>query len=68
MRKKLKIIRDKLKDQVINDIKTLFETDEEKKDRKKKEQNERIIKDKILFEISEHFLSNKKKIIINLKE
>ena len=35
MRKKPKIIRDKLKDQTINDIWILFETAEEKEDRKK---------------------------------
>ena len=33
--KKPKIIRDKLKDKVIRDIGTLFETKEEKKERKK---------------------------------
>ena len=35
IRRKSKIIRDKLKDKIINDISTLFETEEEKKDRKK---------------------------------
>ena len=35
LRKKSKIIRDKLKDKTINDIWTLFETEEEKEDRKK---------------------------------
>ena len=35
-----KIIRDKLKDKIINDILTFFETEEEKEDRKKKKQNE----------------------------
>ena len=37
MGKKPKIIRDKLKAKIINDILTLFETEEEKEDRKKKE-------------------------------
>ena len=36
MAKKPKIIRDKLKDNIINDIWVLFETEEEKKDRKKR--------------------------------
>ena len=35
MRKKSKIIRDKLKDKISNDIWTLFETEEEKQNRKK---------------------------------
>ena len=35
IRRKSKIIRVKLKDKIINDISTLFETEEEKKDRKK---------------------------------
>ena len=35
MGKKAKTIRDKLKDKIINDIWTLFETEEEKKYRKK---------------------------------
>ena len=35
MRKKTKIIRDKLKDKIINDIWTLSETEEEKKIEKK---------------------------------
>ena len=35
-----KITRDKLKDKIINDILTFFETEEEKEDRKKKKQNE----------------------------
>ena len=34
MGKKTKIIRDKLKDKIINDIWTLSETEEEKEDRK----------------------------------
>ena len=36
MGKKPKIIRDKLKDKIVNDIWTLFETEGEKEDRKKK--------------------------------
>ena len=36
MGKKPKIIKDKLKDKIVNDIWTLFETEEEKEDRKKK--------------------------------
>ena len=35
MRKKSKLVRDKLKDKIINDIWTLFETEEEKEDKKK---------------------------------
>ena len=33
--KKPKMIRDKLKDKIINDIWTLFQTEEKKEDRKK---------------------------------
>ena len=52
MGKKPKIIRDNLKDKIINDIWTLFETEEEKDDRKKnKKHNERIIKDRIIRDI-----------------
>ena len=47
MGKKPKIITDKLKDKIINDIWTLFKT-EEKKIEKKNKQNERIIKDRII--------------------
>ena len=36
MANKPKTIRDKLKDNIINDIWVLFETEEEKKDRKKR--------------------------------
>ena len=36
MRKKSKIIRNKLKYKIINDIWTLFEKEEEKEDRKKR--------------------------------
>ena len=35
MGKKQKIFRDKLKDKIINDIWTLFDTEEEKENRKK---------------------------------
>ena len=35
MRKKSKIVTDKLKDKIIHDIWTLFETEEQKEDRKK---------------------------------
>ena len=35
MEKKPQIIRDKLKDKIMRDISTLFETEEEKKERKK---------------------------------
>ena len=44
--KKPKILGDKLKDKTIRDIWTLFETEEEKEERKKKH-NGRIIKDRI---------------------
>ena len=36
MEKKLNIIRDKANDKVINDIWTLFETEEEKEERRKR--------------------------------
>ena len=36
MGEKPKIIRDKLKDKIINDIWTLFEAEQEKEDRKKR--------------------------------
>ena len=44
IREKSKIIKDKLKDEIINDIWTLFKTEGEKNIEKKK-QKERIIKD-----------------------
>ena len=60
----------KKKRKEIKDIWTLFETEEEKKERKKiekkKETNERLIKNRIL-EILGHLLK-KKKIIIDLKK
>ena len=46
--KKQKIIRDKLKDEVIRDIWVIFETEEE---RKKKKHNERTIKDRTIRDI-----------------
>ena len=64
------MIRDMLKDKIIRNIQTLFEAEQEKKERKelekKKEYNERLIKDGII-RVSGHFLS-KKKIIMGLKE
>ena len=53
MGKKSKIIRDKLKDQIINDIWMLFETEERRRKRrqKKKTHNERIIKAKKISDI-----------------
>ena len=59
--KKQKIVRDKLKDEVIRDIWVIFETDEEKEERKKKKHNEITIKDRTIRDIRT-FL-NKKKII-----
>ena len=63
------MIRDMLKDKIIRNIQTLFEAEEEKERKeleKKKEYNERLIKDGII-RVSGHFLS-KKKIIMGLKE
>ena len=40
MGKKPKMIRDKLKDNIINDTFTFFETEEEKEDKKRKEMKE----------------------------
>ena len=48
MGNKPKILRDKLKAKIINDILTLFETEEEKEDSKKKKNNERIINDRLI--------------------
>ena len=64
--KKPKLIRDKLKEKIIRNIWTFFETEEEKEERKEKNHNGNIIKDRKL-EISRHFL-NKKKIIMSLKQ
>ena len=55
MGEKPKIIGDKLKDKIINDIWTLFETEEEKEDRKEKNENERIIKNRIFRDIRTFF-------------
>ena len=41
MEKKPKIIRDKLKDKIINVIWTIFDTEKEREERKKKKQNEK---------------------------
>ena len=41
MGKKPKIIRDKLKDKIINDIWTLFKAEEEKKERKELEKKKK---------------------------
>ena len=41
MGKKPKIIRDKLKDKIINVIWTIFDTEKEREERKKKKQNEK---------------------------
>ena len=62
-----KIIRDKLKDKIVRDIQTLFETEEQKKVtkefEKKKEYNERLIKDGIIrhfFEREEDYYEPKR--------
>ena len=60
MRKKPKIITDKLKVKLINDIWKLFETEEEKEDWRKKKQNKKIIKDKIIADIRTLFEQEKK--------
>ena len=60
MVKKPKIIRDKLKDKLTNDIWILFDTAKEKQDRKKK-QNEKTIKDVIIREIWGYFLNEKRR-------
>ena len=61
-----------IKDRIIRDILKLFEREEGKQERKesekKKTQNERLNKDKII-RVPVHFLNKKEeKIIINLKE
>ena len=48
--KKPKVIRDKLNDIINRDIWIVFETEEEKKERKKRH-NEIIIKDRIIGDI-----------------
>ena len=40
-----------IKNRIIRDMKTLFETKNEKGERKKKKQNEKVIKDKIIRNI-----------------
>ena len=60
-----------IKDRIIRDILKLFEREEGKQERKesekKKTQNERLVKDKII-RVPVHFLNKKEeKIIINLK-
>ena len=59
MRNRSKIIRNKLKEKIIRDTWTLYETEEEKKERKdlekKKEHNERLNKDGIIRDIMAHF-------------
>ena len=67
MVKKPKIIRDKLKDKLINYIWILFDTAKEKQDRKKK-QNEKTIKDVIIRDMRILFEREKKKIIMIRKE
>ena len=67
MVKKPKIIRDKLKDKLINDIWILFDTAKEKQDRKKK-QNEKTIKDVIIRDMRILFEREKKNIIMIRKE
>ena len=67
MVKKPKVIRDKLKDKLINDIWILFDTAKEKQDRKKK-QNEKTIKDVIIRDMRILFEREKKKIIMIRKE
>ena len=58
-----------IKDKIINDIWTLFETKKEQEERTKKKQNEKIIKDKIIRDINDTFKNNKKKeIFMSLKE
>ena len=57
--KKPKIIRDKLKDKMINDIWTLFETKKEK--RKKKKHNGRINKGRTIRDIKTLFETEREK-------
>ena len=51
MGKKPKIIRDKLKDKIIDDNEDIFDAEKENEERKKKKQNEKIIKDNIIRDI-----------------
>ena len=59
MGKKSKIIRGKLKGNIIRDIRTLFETNKE--ERKKKKHNGRINKNRIIRDIRTLFETNKEK-------
>ena len=59
MGKKLKIIRDKLKDNIIRDLRKLFESNKE--ERKKKKHNGRINKNRIIRDIRTLFETNKEK-------
>ena len=62
------IIRDKLKDKLINDIWALFETEEKKEERKKRNIMKELLKIE-QFEISGHVLNKKKKkVIMSLKQ
>ena len=62
------IIRDKLKDKLINDIWALFETEEKKEERKKRNIMKELLKIEQL-EISGHVLNKKKKkVIMSLKQ
>ena len=62
------IIRDKLKDELINDIWALFETEEKKEERKKRNIMKELLKIEQL-EISGHVLNKKKKkVIMSLKQ
>ena len=53
-----KVIRDKLKDKIIRDIWTFFETEEENKERnwRKKKHNERLIKNGVIRDIMTLFV------------
>ena len=66
MGKKPKIIRDKLKDKIINDTGRLFETEKEKKDRKKKH-NKNVIKDGIIRGIRTLFEPEKEEDYLEIK-
>ena len=55
MEKKPKIVWVKLKENIINDIWTLFETKKEKEERKKKNCNDKINKHRMIREIKKLF-------------
>ena len=61
--------KEKIKDRIIRDIWALFETKEEKEERKKQKRkiNERLIKDEIIRYVKTLVQNKKKKIIINQK-